>query len=80
MTYHRARGDMIEVYKIIHNIYDQNTTVDLLIMREEKHVSLRGHQFTHAHKRLYNVARVNFFANRVVNIWSSLPADLVQDH
>ena len=42
----------------------------------EKRTS-KGHQFTLEHKRLYTPSRVNYFANRVVNNWNSLPDNVV---
>ena len=73
LSYRRIRGDMIEVYKIISNIYDSNTSQTILNFREKNSINLRGHQFTLEHKRLYTPSRVNYFANRVVNNWNSLP-------
>ncbi len=73
---------MIEVYKIqvVHKIYDVNTSHTILCMREEKHVLLRGHKFTLEHKRLYSKARINYFGNRIVNMWNSLPDNVVSAH
>ena len=45
--------------------------------REKNSINLRGHQFTLEHKRLYTPSRVNYFANRVVNNWNSLPDYIV---
>ena len=64
---------MIEVYKIISYIYDSNTSQTILNFREKNSINLRGHQFTLEHKRLHTPSRVNYFANRVVNNWNSLP-------
>ena len=77
MAYRRARGDMIEVYKIIHEIYDSKTTGNTLKLRDKIQLSLRGHNYILEHKRLYNPMRVNYFANRVVNNWNSLPECIV---
>ena len=67
---------MIEVYKIISNIYDSNTSQNILNFGENS-INLRGHQFTLEHKRLYTATRINYFANRVVNNWNSLPENVV---
>ena len=67
---------MIEVYKIIFNIYDSNTSQNILTFREN-FINLRGHQFTLEHRRLYTASRVNYFANRVVNNRNSLPENVV---
>ena len=69
MAYRRARGDMIEVYNIIKEIYHSKTTGNILKYRDKIHLSLRGHNYILEHKRLYNPTRINFFANRVVNNW-----------
>ena len=42
MTYRRARGDMIEVFKIVAHIYDSKTTSNVLNFREKLNISLRG--------------------------------------
>ena len=78
LAYRRARGDMIEVYKIIHEIYDSKTTGNILKLRNKIQLSLRGHNYILEHKRLYNPMRVNYFANRVVNNWNSLPECIVE--
>ena len=46
MAYRRARGDMIEVFKIVVQIYDNKTTDNFLSFRENMNMSLRGHEFT----------------------------------
>ena len=77
MAYRRARGDMIEVFKIVAHIYDSKTTSNVLNFREKLNISLRGHEFTLEHKRLSCPARVHFFTNRIVNNWNSLPDHIV---
>ena len=78
MAYRRARGDMIEVYKIIHEIYDSKTTGNILKLRDKIQFSIRGYNHMLEHKRLYNPMRMNYFANRVVNNWNSLPECIVE--
>ena len=77
MAYRRARDDMIEVFKIVAQIYDNKTTDNFLSFRENMNMSLRGHEFTLEHKRLSCPARIQFFANRIVNNWNSLPNHVV---
>ena len=52
LAYRRARGDMIEVYKIVPDIYDPKTTNNLFKIRGKQNMLLRGHQFTMEHERL----------------------------
>ena len=40
-------------------------------------ISLRGHEFTLERKRLSCPARIQFFVNRIVNNWNSLPNHIV---
>ena len=64
-------GDMIEVYKIISNIYDSNTSQTILNFREKNTINLRGHQFTLEHKRLYTPSRESTVP-RKDNNWRTL--------
>lgn len=74
LEYRRRRGDMIEMYKIMHKIYDVSTTAHLFTINTS---CTRGHPFklrkVSANFNLY----LNFFTNRVVNNWNSLPEEVV---
>ena len=37
LRYRRARGDMIEVFKILNGIYDTNATVGMMELNTSKH-------------------------------------------
>jgi hypothetical protein len=65
----RSRGDMIDMYKYMHGLYD----VDRPHFELATHRDTRGHSLkvNKGHCRL-NV-RSNFFSQRVVNLWNSLP-------
>ena len=39
MAYRRARGDMIEIFKIVAQIYDNKTTDNILSFRENMNIS-----------------------------------------
>ena len=49
LSYRRIRGDMIDVFKICHDIYDREVTEGLLYFIEENHT--RGHRFKFFKKR-----------------------------
>ena len=74
LEFRRKRGDMIETYKILHGFYDVNTTNSLFTLTD---TNTRGHPLKLAkisrNKNLYG----NFFTNRVLNDWNSLPHDTV---
>ena len=71
LEFRRMRGDLIETYKVLHDIYDPVTTRELLSLNSS---STRGHNF----KLSKNLSHLNnykyFFVNRIVNLWNQLPA------
>ena len=70
LKYRRLRGDMIEVFKITHNIYDRTVSPDLPL---NERANTRGN-----HYKLQNhTLRKHFFSARIVNIWNSLPTSVV---
>jgi ribonuclease P/MRP protein subunit RPP40 len=70
----RARGDLIETYKILKGI----TKVDFRNLFElAPNRSTRGHglKLQKSHARLNK--RAKFFTNRVVNMWNKLPMEVI---
>ena len=70
----RQRGDLIETYKRLNGYYDINPTSSFTSSNTD---TTRGH-----HRKLFKfrsrlLVRHNFFTNRVVNLWNSLPADVI---
>merc|ERR1711867_316048 len=77
LEFRRIRGDMIEVYKISHNIYDPIKTNELLTFLPIDYPT-RGHEYKISKSRPnYNPYKY-FFTNRVVNLWKSLPNEAVK--
>ena len=75
LVYRRHRGDMIEVYKIMHGIYDKETSIKL--ERSEGGILTRGHSMKLKVHGSVHEARKWFFSVRVVNVWNSLTEDIV---
>lgn len=75
LKYRRLRGDMIEVYKMLHGIYDNSTTIGLPLSGTD---CTRGHKFKLVKTHMHYDLRKYFFSNRVVNVWNSLPAEVVE--
>ena len=74
LAYRRRRGDMIEVYKYTHNIYNvavQPVEVEIRTTRRHNYKLLKTSSSTSQ--------RQKFFSMRVVNAWNSLP-ELVVTH
>ena len=74
LYFRRIRGDMIECYKIIRNIYDSDVSPDL----PKAEGNLRGHEHKLFKKRTRNLdLRKYCFSNRIVDQWNDLPGDVV---
>jgi len=75
LRYRRHRGDMIEVFKILHNIYDKEVTEGILNL--STNTSTRGHSLKLSTQRSRLELRRNSFAVRVVKPWNSLSEEVV---
>jgi len=67
MAYRRIRGDMIETYKYVHNLY--NCEVPFVLDGES---ITRGHSFKLKKLRCNSSLRQSFFSQRVVDSWNNL--------
>ena len=74
LEFRRLRGSMIEVYKFVNGYYDVNQPK---FERDTSERNLRGHSLKLTKKRYKLKVRGNFFSNRVVNSWNSLPNEVV---
>jgi hypothetical protein len=77
LVYRRLRGDAIEAYKYLRGIYNVDSQ-DIL----PRHVSsgvvrTRGHCLKIQKRSCKGRLRANYFGLRVVNLWNSLPEDVV---
>ena len=66
LVYRRYRGNAIEVYKYLRGAYTVDSSSLLLLTAETR---TRGHGF--------KLLKRHFFSMRVVNLWNSLPDDVV---
>ena len=74
LEYRRARGDMLQTYKIMHNIDNLNPSE---IFTLDDNSRTRGHPFK-IKKQSFNLdVRKYSFSNRIVNDWNSLPTEVV---
>lgn len=71
LAYRRARGDMIEIYKILTGKYDGDCTEGILKLREEN-IS-RGNSLKLFKTRARLDVRKHAFSCRVTNTWNQLP-------
>ena len=70
----RCRGDMIEVFKIFNGM--DRMDHELLVHRQSTAFT-RGHQYRLVRDNARLWCRREFFSNRVVNKWNSLPPEVV---
>ena len=71
----RARGDMLETFKYMKGQY--NTSPILHLDTRTHGTTTRGHQLKLEKGRSRLDVRKHFFTQRVVNLWNSLPENLV---
>src|SRR5664279_972649 len=76
LTYRRARGDAIEVYKYLNSIYMVDCS-ELLPGHKTNGMRTRGNSMKLLKRACNTQLRANFFGMRVVNMWNSLPEDVV---
>ena len=76
LEHRRLRGDMIDVFKYVHGIYDTDRP-HFEPSRTTTSKETRGHslKLTKQHCRLN--MRGNYFSQRVINTWNSLPDTVV---
>ena len=74
LTYRRIRGDMIELYKIVHGIYSADACPKLEFNTLSK---TRGHSYKLFKRPCSTNTRMHYFSFRVVDKWNSLPNEIV---
>ena len=74
LKYRRFRGDLLEVYKILNNLYDVKTIPSLEINVDTR---TRGNSFKLKVERCKYDVRKFSFCNRVVRAWNYLPDSVV---
>lgn len=74
LAYRRARGDMIELYKILSGKYDMDVSNFLTLSNQ---TNTRGHHLKLEKKRPKLNLRKYAFSHRTVNTWNNLPEDVI---
>ena len=77
LTYRRLRGDLIEMYKIIHNIYDPITKSCLFSMVPDSSITRKNNSLNITKVRTHKNPFKYFFSNRINCIWNYLPNHIV---
>ena len=77
LSYRRIHGDMIELYKVVHEKYYKKAAPELSLRKDVAREAPRGHEFTLYQKRYNKLLRKNSFTIRAVPLWNSLPNEVV---
>ena len=79
LSYRHLRGDLIEVFKIIHNLYSIEFSPKLLKWEDASfRTGNRGHTLKLFTQRAKTNIRKNAFPIRVTEPWNTLPETVVQ--
>ena len=75
LEYRRFRGDLIETYKILHNLYDPITTKSLLTIDSQTKTRSNGLKLkkVRVNYKQYQM----FYTNRIQTHWNKLPRYIV---
>ena len=74
LRYRRLRGDMIEAYKLMHNVYDPTLTS---LLSQVKDSTTRGHKLKLPKNRTKTNIKAHSFTHRIVNDWINLPDEVI---
>ena len=74
MKYCQERGDVIETYRYIHGLYSVNNN----LLERDAESTTRGHKYKLKKSRCDTSLRQHFFSFTLVDIWNSLPPDVVE--
>ena len=75
LEFRRMRGDLIETYKIVRELYDKSTTNTLF--DRNTNTLTRTNEFKLIKYRVNSKRYQWFFTNRVINMWNELPNFIV---
>ena len=76
LTYRRIRGDMIEVFKIVNDMYYFDCSNLFTFRDQSKRVTRGNKKKLFKHRARLDVRKYSF-SNRVVDLWNSLPDSVI---
>ncbi len=77
LAFRRIRGDMIETFKYCHQLYEVDKKPFELRKEFNVQTATRDNGFKIRKEKYKSDIRGHFFGNRVVNLWNSLPSEIV---
>jgi len=75
LKFRRIRGDMIELYKMLTGVYEADACP---VMKLHEGRETRGHSLKFTKERTYTRERRTICTERMVEIWNSLPSEVVE--
>ncbi len=78
LSFRRMRGDMVKMYKFCHGNYQVDHMPFTLHRDMNAATTTRDNGFKLWKEKTKTGTRTHFFANRIANIWNTLPPDVVQ--
>ena len=75
LAYRRLRGDLIETYKVTHNLYNRDPESYFKMNRDTR---TRGHKYKNLKQSARLEVRKHYFGLRIVDIWNNLPDAVVE--
>ena len=75
LVYRRLRGDLIETYKVTHNLYNIDPESYFKMNRDTR---TRGHKYKILKQSARLEVRKHYFGLRIVDIWNNLPDAVVE--
>lgn len=75
-TYRRARGDLITIRRILRGNLGKELQSEVQLRNDDR---FRGHRWTIRKQSTYKLSARYRLSHRVVNIWNSLPAAVVEE-
>ena len=76
LTSRRLRGDMIETFKILTKVYDDDVSPNLCLHSSEQ--TTHGHKLKLQKQRCEGALRLNSFPLRITNVWNNLPQNVIE--
>ncbi len=77
LAFRRIRGDMIETFKYCHQLYEVDKKPFQLRREFNIQTATRDNGFKIRKEKYKSDIRGHFFGNRVINLWNSLPFEIV---
>ena len=74
LQHRRLQGDMINVYRLLHNMFNLDQAQFFTLDVSSR---TRGHPFKLYKQQILKDVRANVFSQRVINNWNKLPKKVV---